>query len=285
MAAAARQQAAEVETRHLADQVAELRRQFQAAAADTGTTRSAAEARSTVAPIATARVAPSEPPAAVVGIGPADSPRRAFDRMTFNRATADLLGLDLAPPAGPAPPPPAPPTNRTSPPTPIRPSDRPAARPAPAPRRGPAAPAPPAPASRTTPAADRAPSRPPAPTPSRQSLARPQPGPPRQATAPGRTESSRDPSVESLASELRRLYARLDGYRRSPPSPARDRQREQDLADYDAALLQACSALAVPTGLRSGERVSIERRAALTRTLARLGINVRAQPATTTRGG
>ena len=286
--AAARHQAAEVDVRHLAGEVAELRRQLQAqlqaAAADTA--RAAADG-STVPSTATARVARVTPAAPTIAdLGPADSPRRAFDRLAFNRGTADLLGLDLVPPAGSAPPPPVPPTNRTSQPAPIRPTDRPVARPAPTPHRGPAAAPPPAPASRSAPPADRASGRPPAPTPGRQDQTRPRPGPPNQASAPGPAAPSGDPSVESLASELRRLYARLDGYRREPTiSRARERQRERDLADYDAALLQACSALAVPTGLRSGQTVSIERRAALTRTLARLGLDVRAQPATTTRGG
>ena len=289
--AVARHQAAEADVRHLAGEVAELRRQLQAAAAGTTTARAAVEERATVPPPATARVArvtpaaPAAPAAPTIpAIGPTDSPRRAFDRLTFNRGTADLLGLDQVPPAGPVTRPPAPPTKRTSQPTPIRPTDRPAARP-PTPHRAPAAAPPPAPASRAAPAAERASPRPPAPSPSRQGQTRPRPSPNR-ASASGPTGPSRDASIESLVSELRRLYARLDGYRREPTiSRARERQRERDLADYDAALLQACSALAVPTGLRSGETVSIERRAALTRTLARLGLDVRAQPATTTRKG
>ncbi|MEA2971841.1 MAG: hypothetical protein QOG82_299 [Actinomycetota bacterium] len=280
--AEARQQAAEVETRYLSGQLAELRQQLQAATAEAVAARAAVEdRRSRVTVMTAARVAA---PTTGGGPGPTDSPRNAFDRATLDRVTADLLGLDPNRERRPATPPPAPTTTRTSRPTPIRPTERPAAGPAPAatPGRRPTAPA--APASRTGPAAERAVPRPPPPGSGRQGQDRVTAGPPGRESAPGPNGASRDVTVESLASELRRLYGRLDGYRREPTiSRARERQREQDLADYDAVLLQACAALAVPTGLRSGEKVSIERRAALTRSLARLGIDVRADPAPATR--
>ncbi len=61
--AAARHQAAEADVRHLAGEVAELRRQLQAAAAETTTARAAVEERATVPPPATARVARVTPAA------------------------------------------------------------------------------------------------------------------------------------------------------------------------------------------------------------------------------
>ncbi len=211
-----------------------------------------------------------------------DGPRRSLDRLTASRATIDLLGLDLGD-MGPL----VSPVTRRPPP------GAPLSVPAPAPASAPArthrpaavaAPAPPPPdvapvrsvrLSRPT-APPPAPAPAPIPVPAR---ATPRPGPSTPHGAPGRDRSQpgREAEIGNLASELRRLYAKLDGYRREPTiSRARERQRERDLGDYDTALLRACSALGVPTGLRAGEPVGIERRAALTKHIARAGIDVRA---------
>lgn len=91
--------------------------------------------------------------------------------------------------------------------------------------------------------------------------------------------------IDGLALELRRLYARLDDYRREPTiSPSREAQRERDLGEYDAVLLRACAALSIPVGLRTGEAITLERRGALTQALARVGIDVRVKPNGRVRG-
>jgi hypothetical protein len=218
----------------MSGQLSELRRQVQAAGAEAAATRAAVEDRRPTGPTmaaTTAAPAPPEPPARAQGAS--TSAAQAFDRLTLERGTIDLLGLDLARERVPAARPPA--AARTASPTPIRPA---------AARREPA----------------------PAVT-------------PRSARRPEIVAPTRRTEIESLAAELRRLYARLDGYRKEPTiSRARERQRERDLGDYDTSLIHVCSALDVPTGLRAGETMTIERRAALTKTLARLGLDVRADP-------
>jgi hypothetical protein len=81
--------------------------------------------------------------------------------------------------------------------------------------------------------------------------------------------------LEETAAAVRMAYARLDGYRRERTiTPERERQRQQDLAAYDAALLTACSLLGIPTGA-VGRPISVEDRSALTKALARAGLDVR----------
>ncbi|MEA2827061.1 MAG: hypothetical protein QOG43_1500 [Actinomycetota bacterium] len=276
--AEARLQAAEVEARFMSGQMAELRRQVQTAGAEAVAARAAVDDRRSVGPTIA--------PANATGNAPANTPtnaatkaratarpepdagdqgsagaRRAFDRLTLDRGTIDLLGLDLARERIPAAPSAAPGGNTPppTPPTPIR-SAGSRTGPGPSPRAASAAP------------------RPPLRTPS----VRPGPAPPGSTPSPQPVAPTRRTEIESLATELRRLYSRLDGYRREPTiSRARERQRERDLGDYDASLLHACAALDIPTGLRGGEAMTIERRAALTQTLARLGLDVRADPTAT----
>jgi hypothetical protein len=89
--------------------------------------------------------------------------------------------------------------------------------------------------------------------------------------APGRSE------VDALTDQLRRVYARLDDYRRKPTiSPAHEVQRQRELAEYDRALVRLCGALGMETGLEPGAPVSVDARAALTRALAHAGFDVRA---------
>ena len=84
------------------------------------------------------------------------------------------------------------------------------------------------------------------------------------------------PRTEELADELRRLYARLDEYRRQPVlTPDAERRHGHDLAEYDRTLLALCERMSIPTGLPPGEPVGAEVRASLTRTLARAGLDVR----------
>ena len=92
------------------------------------------------------------------------------------------------------------------------------------------------------------------------------------------TEAEPDISdVERLADRLRRLYACLDEYRREAAiTPAQERQRQRHLAEYDQALLSLCAGLGMETGLDPGGPVDVGARAALTRALARQGIDVRA---------
>jgi hypothetical protein len=83
--------------------------------------------------------------------------------------------------------------------------------------------------------------------------------------------------VTVLADRLRRVYGRLDDYRRQPTiSPDQERQRQQELAEYDRALLDLCAALGMRTGLGPGAPVTVDARANLTRGLARAGFDVRA---------
>ncbi len=287
--AEARVQAAEVEARFMSGQLAELRRQVHGAGSPTVTVApfgaavppvaaEAANGSGAVPRVGTEPASadrqgskpgtPLRPERAMTGppgTGPTGTdPRRAFDELLLGRGAIDLLGLDADRPM---------PTT-----TPVtRPARVPAPVPAPAPVGAPrpaggvAAPTP----ATTRPASERRQAVASAPA---RDLARPGlGGVPRPTTLPDRSRPSRQPDVASLASELRRLYSKLDGYRREPTiSRLREQERERDLGEYDAVLLRACSALAVPTGLRAGEPVSIERRAALTKALARAGIDVRA---------
>lgn len=99
------------------------------------------------------------------------------------------------------------------------------------------------------------------------------------ASPPVQIGGPRQPRSSSLAeamSSLRAAYARLDGYRREQViTPARETQRQQDLADYDAALLTVCSLRGIPMGLTAGAPITVEDRGALTRALARAGLDVR----------
>ena len=87
----------------------------------------------------------------------------------------------------------------------------------------------------------------------------------------------RNAELRALARRLRRIYARLDEYRREATiTPAAEHQRQLELAEYDRVLVALCDALAIPTGLAPGQPVSIEVRASLTRALAGAGLDVRA---------
>jgi hypothetical protein len=83
--------------------------------------------------------------------------------------------------------------------------------------------------------------------------------------------------VEELGDRLRRIYARLDEYRRQAVlTPEDERRQQRDLAEYDRALVAVCDAMNIDTGLLPAQRVGAEERAALTRALARAGLDVRA---------
>lgn len=83
--------------------------------------------------------------------------------------------------------------------------------------------------------------------------------------------------VEELGDRLRRVYARLDEYRRQAVrTPEAERRQQRDLAEYDRVLVAACDAMGIETGLLPAQRVGAEERAALTRALARAGLDVRA---------
>jgi hypothetical protein len=111
------------------------------------------------------------------------------------------------------------------------------------------------------------PSRPPA-------APRPVPAPAPVPTDEGRSAA---PDLESLAQRLRSIYARLDGYRSAPViSPEMEARRQRELAEYDRALVAACQALGVATGLAPGGAVGVDARARLTGALARVGLDVRA---------
>ena len=85
--------------------------------------------------------------------------------------------------------------------------------------------------------------------------------------------------VERLATELRRLYGRLQGRQgQAEVSPAEAERWVADLAAYDAALVRGCRALGVPVPSRMGERIPASDRVALTRTLAAAGLDVRRTP-------
>jgi len=80
--------------------------------------------------------------------------------------------------------------------------------------------------------------------------------------------------LRALARRLRRIYARLEEYRREAMvTPSAECQRQQELAEYDRVLVTLCHALAIPTGEHP---LSVEARASLTRALARAGLDVRA---------
>jgi hypothetical protein len=83
--------------------------------------------------------------------------------------------------------------------------------------------------------------------------------------------------LEELGIHLRASYARLDQYRREDlATAATEREWRRELAEYDRLLVDVCAALHIPTGLAAGEQVNAETRAALTRALARAGLDVRA---------
>ncbi len=83
--------------------------------------------------------------------------------------------------------------------------------------------------------------------------------------------------VDELGERLRRIYARLDEYRREPVlSPDAQRRHQRELAEYDRVLVALCDVIGIETGLRPGQPVGPEDRAALTRALARAGLDVRA---------
>jgi len=109
---------------------------------------------------------------------------------------------------------------------------------------------------------------------------RPPPAPrPVPAPAPVPTDEGRRPApdLESLTQRLRSIYARLDGYRSAPViSPEMEARRQRELAEYDRALVAACQALGVATGLAPGAAVGVDARARLTGALARAGLDVRA---------
>jgi len=83
--------------------------------------------------------------------------------------------------------------------------------------------------------------------------------------------------MEETSATLRAAYARLDEYRRERTiSPDRERQRQHDLAAYDVALMTACALLRIPAG-PAGRPISVEDRSALTKALARAGLDVRSR--------
>lgn len=87
----------------------------------------------------------------------------------------------------------------------------------------------------------------------------------------------RSAALRALARRLRQIYARLDEYRREATiTPAAERERQRELAEYDRVLITLCDALAIPTGLAAGQSVSVETRASLTKALAGAGLDVRA---------
>lgn len=129
--------------------------------------------------------------------------------------------------------------------------------------------------------------RPPAPAPPRAAPPRPsapavQPTEPAPQIAANRTGAAEPrpspaPSIEEVFGRLQRIYGRLDEYRREATiSPATERQRQRELSEYDRLLVAVCDALDMPTGSDGGRPLSIEKRAALTRALARAGLDVRA---------
>jgi hypothetical protein len=104
------------------------------------------------------------------------------------------------------------------------------------------------------------------------------PAPPRLAsTTSGASAADREAArLEQLADRLRRIYARLDAYRRDAVvTPAAERQRQQELAEYDRVLVALCSALSIPTGSDERQSLTVERRGSLTRALVQAGMDVR----------
>jgi hypothetical protein len=101
--------------------------------------------------------------------------------------------------------------------------------------------------------------------------------PPAPVPAPAGGSRASAPDLEPLAQRLRAIYARLDGYRSAPTiSPEMEARRQRELAEYDRALVAACQALGVATGLPPGAAVGVDARARLTGALARAGLDVRA---------
>jgi hypothetical protein len=253
-----------VEARYMSGQLAELRRQVQGAPSPIVVEGNGASHAATLP--------------AGTGVGPADAsdpPRFRPPRSEPHGRAYELVTLKYAPAGGA---PSAPPAGRTVPA---------AATVAVTAAVGGVSP------ERAVPHRHQAPPRPP----NGQGTARPvssgppssgPPGPPARPTAvrPAReAEPDGAGRTDGLALELRRLYARLDDYRREPTiSSTRERQRERDLGEYDAVLLRACAALSIPVGLRPGEPITLERRGALTQALARAGIDVRVKPNGRVRG-
>ena len=92
----------------------------------------------------------------------------------------------------------------------------------------------------------------------------------------GNVSRARTTQVEELTARLRGSYARLDEYRRQEViTPAAERQRQRELAEYDRVLVALCAALGIPTGVADGEPVTLKARATLTRALAQAGFDVR----------
>ena len=85
-----------------------------------------------------------------------------------------------------------------------------------------------------------------------------------------------EPRPEELVGRLRRIYSRLDDFRREEiATPEAEQQRQRVLAAYDRELVAVCAALQIPPGLPQGEPLTVEVRAALTRALANAGFDVR----------
>ncbi|HEX2048359.1 MAG TPA: hypothetical protein VHF27_11370 [Acidimicrobiales bacterium] len=99
---------------------------------------------------------------------------------------------------------------------------------------------------------------------------------PRPSSAPPPEPAPALSAVEELGERLRRIYARLDEYRRHPVLTSEaERRQQQDLAEYDRVLVAVCDAMGIDTGLLPAQRIGAEERAALTRALARAGLDVR----------
>jgi hypothetical protein len=197
----------------------------------------------------------------------------------YDGGTAVGSAVEQEPPAAPelgaAVPPPRMPTAPTVP-APAPPGPAPTPPPAPPPRPPPAPPVSRAPARARTdtgtgseePPARKAPIRVPT-VPDRVVRRRPP-----TAAAPAEAEAAR---IDRLAERLRAIYARLDEYRgQATISPVQEAERLGYLSEYDRALVAACQALDIPTGLEPGEQVSVDARGRLTRALAGAGLDVRA---------
>lgn len=105
---------------------------------------------------------------------------------------------------------------------------------------------------------------------------RPTPVPPRVRPAAAVLDEAPSTEVERLVARLRAIYGRLDAYRALPAmSPAQEAQRQRELEEYDRALLATCAALDIDTGIPPGAAVEVDARARLTRTLSRVGVDVR----------
>lgn len=120
-----------------------------------------------------------------------------------------------------------------------------------------------------------------------QQVAAPVPPPPpalqvvaRQPEPVARAERQESPPNvhpgEEPGRRLRRLYLRLDEYRRHAEiSPEAEVQRQRLLNEYDKELIAACRTLGIATERVSGAPLTVGARAGLTRALAQAGIDVR----------